>query len=241
MRAASDDTASMGGDLRAGPGEPVWLLGNSRPAAYKSIGRHGSLPNLSGLDALIVDMTTLTKDATYQIGRWELAHIQKSIRDRLLGGDRTTVVITSAAFSPPLPDVAAGLLFSSLDSSLDPYAYSNYHALPTVHETVQAGKGHRILPDADSQIGRTLTCSRPTGKGHRILPDAGYDFKAYPDAVWHFKLYIESRGQTINLGYRGPRFYLEKADGQRAMGNWAPLGVYAGSDGGGGRHAHRAS
>ena len=241
MRAASDDTASMDGDLRAGPGEPVWLLGNGRPAAYMSIDWHGSLPNLSGLDVLIVDMTTLTKGVIYQIGRWELVHVQKSIRDRLLGGDSATIVITSATFSPPSPDVAAGLPSSSLDGSLDPYANSNYRVLASVYETVQAGKGHGILPDADFQIGRTSTCSRPTGKGHGILPDAGYDFKAYPDAVWHFKLYVENRGQTINLGYRGPRFYLEKADGQRAMGNSGHHLGFTLVVRGGGRHAHRAS
>ena len=183
----------------AGPGAdrspPVWLLGNDHPGADRSIDWRGGIPNMSDPDILIVDMTTLTEDTTYQIGRYTLGHIQKSIRDKFFYGGSTIVVIMGAMVWAPPPDAATRGPIFSFDGSLDPYAYSNYHVLPTVPEIVQAGRGRRILPDA------------------------GHDFKAYLDAVSHFNFYIEGHDLTIRMGHGGPRFYLEKVDGQSIMDN----------------------
>ena len=184
-----------GGGPAAGRSPPVWLLGNDYPAADKSIDWRGSIPSLNDPDILIVDITTLTEDTTYQIGRYMLGHIQKSIRDKFFYGGSTIVVIMSAMVWAPPPDAATRGPIFSFDGSLDPYAYSNYHVLPTVPEIVQAGRGRRILPDA------------------------GHNFKAYLDAVSHFNFSIEGHDLTICLSYGGPRFYLERVDGQSIMDN----------------------
>ena len=186
---------SKGGGPGANHDKQIWLLGNSHPAADRSIGWHDRIPNLGDADILIIDMTTLTEDSTYQIGRRELGHIQKSIRDRLLGGGGTIVVIMGAMFWAPPPDAATRGPIISFDGSFDPYAYSNYHVLPTVPEITQVAKGHKILPDA------------------------AHDFKLYLDAVRYFGFYIKGHDRTISLGFRGPRFYLEKVDGQSVMDN----------------------
>ena len=184
-----------GGGPAADQSPLVWLLGNDHPAADRSIDWRGGIPSLIDPDTLIVDMTTLTEDAIYQIDRRMLGHIQKSIRDKFFGGGSTIVVIMSAMVWAPPPDAATRGPIFSFDGSLDPYAYSNYHVLPTVPEIVQAGGGRRILSDT------------------------GHDFKAYLDAVSHFNFYIEGHDPTIRMGYGGPRYYLERVDGQDIRDN----------------------
>ena len=190
MRAASIRTATMRGDPSAGRGTTVWLLGNHHPAADRSIGWHGQLPNLGYPDALVVDMTTLTENTIRQIDAGKLDRVKKSIGDKLFGGGGTIIVITSAEFSAPPIDVATGQPIIPFNGYADPHDCSNYRILPAVLDT------------------------EPVDKGGRILPDAGHDFGAYLGAVGHSRFHITGHQQTSNWGPRGARFCLARVNGQ---------------------------
>lgn len=168
----------------------VWLLGNHHPAADRSIGWHGQLPNLGCPDALVVDMTTLTENTIRQIDARKLDRVKKSIGDKLFGGGGTIIVITSAEFSAPPIDAATGQPIIPFNGYADPHDCSNYRILPAVLDT------------------------EPVDEGGRISPDAGHDFGAYLGAVGHSWFHITEYTQTSNRGPRGARFSLARVSGQ---------------------------
>lgn len=129
----------------------VWLLGRDHPHADRSLKWDGSFGNLRDPDALIVDLTWLTKDILQRIDKDNLDQAQVSIRDKILYGG-TLVVITQPEFSirpnsPPtgLPADAYGRA-----AAAGSYTYSNHHILPIniaataaqANPVIRAGDGH---------------------------------------------------------------------------------------------------
>ena len=154
-------------DLGAGRDPQVWLLGNSHPAADRSIAWRGRLPNLGDPDVLIVDMTTLTEETLRGIDDAELDRAQRSIDDKFFGGGGAIIVITQPEFSAPPKDPLTLEPKTPPHARLaGPHAYSSYRILPAVPETVAV----------------------PAGR--RIRPDDGHDFKAYLNGIGHFTFYI---------------------------------------------------
>ena len=177
-------------------GEQVWLLGNTHPAADRSIGWRDPLPNLGDPDALIVDMTTLTGDAIREMGGEKLDQIRKYIEDKFLGGDSTIAVITAAEFSAPLQDLSpGGPPAPPSGTSAPPRARSNYSILPVALDTV------------------------PVADGRRILCDELHNYEAYVGAVEHFGFYIAGYSQTIHSSLHGRQFFLGRVDLQDITDN----------------------
>ena len=155
------------GDVVSGRDPQVWLLGNSHPAADRSIAWRGRLPNLGDPDVLIVDMTTLTEETLREIDAAELDRAQRSIDDKFFAGGGTIIAITQPEFSAPPRDPLTLEPVTPLHARLaGPSTYSSYRILPAVPETVAVPAGRRIKP-AD-----------------------GHDFKAYLDGIGHFTFYI---------------------------------------------------
>ena len=154
-------------DPSAGRDPQVWLLGNTHPAADRSIAWRGRLPNLGDPDVLIVDMTTLTEETLREIDDAELDRAQRSIDDKFFGGGGAIIVITQPEFSAPPRDPLTLEPNVPLHARLaGPYAYSSYRILPAVPKTV------------------AVPASR------RIKPDDGHDFGAYLNDIGHFTFYI---------------------------------------------------
>ena len=178
-------------------GEQVWLLGNTHPAADRSIGWRDRLPNLGDPDALIVDMTTLTEDAIREMGAGKLGQIRRYIEDKFLGGGGTIAVITAAEFSVPLQGLSPGRPIAPPPGGAlaAPRARSNYSILPVVLDTV------------------------PVADGHRILYDELHNYKEYVDTVGHFEFYIAKYNRTIHSSLRGLEFFLDRVDLQDITDN----------------------
>lgn len=203
-------------ESRRGPSEnrnaEVWLLGNSHPAADRSIDWHDRLPNLGDPDVLILDMTTLTKEVLHGIDSREIEQAQRAIRDKLLAGNVTVIVITQPAFSDPPAYRGLVRLISPKGGVLsDLGAHSSYRLLPVLlsTESVRTGK--------------------------RIIVDDGHDFKAYLDAVTHYGFYISEYAERID-GHGLP-LHFEREDGQNVEDNSGhDLGfvlTFGATDGGG--------
>ena len=174
--------------------EQVWLLGGTHPAADKSIIWGDQLPNLGDSDVLIVDMTTLTKEALRKIDHREIDQAQKAIRDKLLAGDATVIVITQPEFSAQPAYAGVVRLISPNGGILsDPDAYSSHRLLPVALETTSVRAGSRIAVDD------------------------GHDFREYLDAVTHFEFYISDYAARIDR--HGPAPDFEKEDGQGVRDN----------------------
>ena len=172
-------------------GEQVWLLGNTHPAADRSIEWRDPLPNLGDPDALIVDMTTLIEDAIREMGGKKLGRIRKYIEEKFLCGGGTIAVITAAKFSvlhhelsPGRPIDQAGL-----------YARSNYSILPVALDTV------------------------PVAEGCRILCNDLHSYKKYVDAVGHFEFYIAGCNRAIYSRLHDQKFFLDRVDLQNITDN----------------------
>ena len=167
----------------------VWLLGGNHPAADRSIGWHDRLPNLGDPDVLILDMTTLTKDVLRGMDSREIDQAQKAIRDKLIAGNVTIIVITQPEFSSPPAYRGVVRLISPKGGILsDPDAYSSYRLLPVLLKTA------------------------PVRTGRRITVDEGHDFKAYLDSVAHYDFYISKYTERIDR--HGPSLYFGREDGQ---------------------------
>lgn len=176
----------------------VWLLGNAHPCADQSIGWDDDpFPNLSDPDALIVDLTTLTKPVLDRVGSAKLEQAQPFILDKIL--NRGTVVVITRPFlmagydgdtdedaSRPIPD-------HCLDS---PKICSNYQIFPT----------------------RLATKKVPEGKV--IVVDPEHDFKDYMDTVSQFSFYIERYSPDVILKIDSRRsIMLQEVEGQKIMDN----------------------
>lgn len=76
----------------------VWLIGNRHSNADKSIGWDDPFPNLSDLDVLVADLTTLTEQGLRRIDKAKLDQARKLLEDRLFSGG-TIVIITQPVHS----------------------------------------------------------------------------------------------------------------------------------------------
>ena len=162
----------------------VWLLGRDHPRADRSLKWDGSFGNLSDPDALIVDLTGLTKDVLQRIDKHNLDEASRSVMDKLLYGG-TIVVITQPEFSicPNSPPTGRPAGAYGRDM-VDPYT-SNYHILPInvattavqTNHVIRAGGGHCFKGYIDAVKGYNFLINAvddkippdPTGAPHASL------------------------------------------------------------------------
>lgn len=127
------------GGRRAAQDLQVWLVGNRHSNADKSIGWDDPFPNLSDLDVLVADLTTLTEPVLRRIDKAKLDQARKLLEDRLFSGG-TIVIITQ-----PVHSTGPG---GALPGSASPTpAYTNYHIFPLSIRTMAVPDGTRIVTD----------------------------------------------------------------------------------------------
>lgn len=117
----------------------VWLMGNRHSNADKSIRWDDPFPNLSDLDVLVVDLTTLTEQVLRRIDKAKLDQARKLLEDRLFSGG-IIVIITQPVHS-------TGSNSALPSSAPPPPPYTNYHIFPFSVRTMTVPEGTRIVTD----------------------------------------------------------------------------------------------
>lgn len=127
------------GGLHAAQDLQVWLMGSRHSDADRSIGWDDPFPNLSDLDVLVADLTTLTGQVLRRIDKTKLDQAKKLLEDRFFSGG-TIVIITQPVHS-------TGPTGALPDGALPPPRYTNYHIFPLSIETMTVPAGTRIVTD----------------------------------------------------------------------------------------------
>jgi len=110
----------------------IWVLGNEKTKAEKSISWSSFFPNFADADVIIIDLTTFTADILKQINKKKLNYAKNQLYDKYLNRG-TIIFITSPSFE--------------IDDNGT--KYSNYHLSPIHIQTREVPKGTVIHDNGD--------------------------------------------------------------------------------------------